>query len=732
MGPIRARGEKRVTSTQRSETSSERAAIRAEMLLEVAGLLNSSLARDEVLSTLAQQFLRVVAADWVVVLELAELADEEFTLVACASRDARTLCLPRGTTLPRVREHPLARVLGAGAPFWIQRSGWAEQGSDLISLLGASSVLAVPLIFRDVTLGLLVAGWARQVDSPSLEEMRLIQGLANQAATAMENARLYASVERRAAQVAALFEIGRDISANLGLSEILASIVSKAKELLGSDVSFLALLSPDGQELEVTASVGLHTEEMRKLRLRREQGLAGVVVQKGQPIIVDDYPREVSLKDPPLDAVRKEGLISEIGVPLSTGSDLLGVLYIGNRHPSRFREEDAQLLMAFAKQATIAIQNARLYTEAVAQRERAEADRRRLQVIIDSMPEGVIMAEGAEGRVSLVNEAGKALMGSDRLVGLTLDELPSALRLLTGDGKPYPWDLFPLTRAIKEGEVCLGVEVMLERPDGSRIAVLTNSAPFRDAEGRVSGAVAVFQDISRAKEAEQLKDEFISLVSHELRTPLTSIKGAARTLLRHYGSLDEDTRHELLMDVDEEADRLYRLVENLLDFSRAEAGVLRLATEPVQMGKLSARVVAEVSNHFPRHRFVLSFPPDLPPAEADPLRVEQVLRNLLDNAAKYSPDGAEIQVSGTLSDGCLVVSVRDQGVGIAPEYQQQVFGRFQRGPDASTGRSQGVGLGLAICRRLVEAHGGRIWVESRPGAGSTFHFTLPLVQEEWG
>lgn len=272
----------------------------------------------------------------------------------------------------------------------------------------------------------------------------------------------------------------------------------------------------------------------------------------------------------------------------------------------------------------------------------------------------------------------------------------------------------------------------MHRPDGGSLPVLVNSAPFKDAKGRVSGAVAVFQDISKAKEAEQLKDEFMSLVSHELRTPLTSIKGAARTLLRHYSTLDENTRLELLKDVDEESDRLYRLVENLLDFSRAEAGVLRLTTEPVHIGKLAARLVAEMEGRSERHRFSLDFPPDLPAAEADPLRLEQVLRNLLDNAIKYSPQGGSIEVSGSIWDRMLKVAVRDHGMGISARDREKVFGRFQRAADARVGRTQGVGLGLAICRRLVEAHGGKIWIENPDGEGSVFAFTLPLVEEEWG
>lgn len=706
--------------------------IQAETLLELAGLLNSTLERDQVLGILTEQFLRIVGADWVVVVELSEEAEDELSLVAAASTSDRPINLLACNKMSLSANPLLEKALRTKEPVWVQRMGNQQPIPCLVDIIGASSALTIPLVFREVALGVLAAGWAARVKGPSAKEMRLVQGLANQAATAVENARLYAAAERRAAQVTALFEIGRDISANLALSEILTSIVGKAQELLGTDVSFLALISPDGSELEVAASVGLRTEAMQKLKLKREQGLAGVVLERGEPIIVDDYPREVSFKDPPMDAVKQEGLISEIAVPLHTGSHLLGVLYIGNRHSSRFRDEDAQLLMAFAKQATIAIQNARLYEDAVAQRERAESGRRYLQVVIDSMPEGVMVAEGAEGELTTVNCAGRELLGLKAEPVAALNERRSGAVLFTPEGIPFPWEQSPLSRALLKGEVCLGAEVIIRRSDGKEIPVLINSAPFRDLEGRVAGAVAVFQDISKAKEAEQLKDEFISLVSHELRTPLTSIKGAASTLLRHYSTLDEEVREELLRDVDEESDRLYRLVENLLDFSRAEAGVIRLATEPVSLGKLAAKVVQGVKQRADKLRFRLSFPAELPLAEADPLRVEQVLRNLLDNSIKYSPKGGEVEVAGRVDNNELLISVRDQGIGIAPEQQQKVFERFQRAAEASGGRIQGVGLGLAICRRLVEAHGGKIWVESGLGEGSTFFFTLPIVEEELG
>lgn len=225
-------------------------------------------------------------------------------------------------------------------------------------------------------------------------------------------------------------------------------------------------------------------------------------------------------------------------------------------------------------------------------------------------------------------------------------------------------------------------------------------------------------------------DELLSILSHELRAPLTTIKGSSRTLLRHGARLDAETSRQLLQDIDGEADRLHRLIDNLLDLSRAGAGKGVLRTEPTAVDVLIRRVVADVTTRAGQRRLRVRVAPDLPQPSVDPVRIEQVLRNLLDNAIKYSPPAGTIDVSASarakLPPGEITVAVTDQGPGIAPENQERIFERFFR--VVPEGMSVGgAGLGLAICRRFVELHGGRIEVASAPGRGATFRFTLPLV-----
>lgn len=228
------------------------------------------------------------------------------------------------------------------------------------------------------------------------------------------------------------------------------------------------------------------------------------------------------------------------------------------------------------------------------------------------------------------------------------------------------------------------------------------------------------------READRLKSLFISTITHELQSPLGFIKGYATTLLRPDAGFDERTRREFLQIISEESDSLSALIDDLLDLSRIEAGALTVEKQPVPLGKLLRRAVGRARVKPSQHDFVLQVPARLPTVEADPRRLEQVLRNLLDNAVKYSPEGGKITLSATLEGGSVVVSVADQGIGIPPEEQGRVFERFFRAAGAARVSRRGAGLGLSICRGVVEAHGGRIWLESRVGRGTTVHFSLPV------
>jgi PAS domain S-box-containing protein len=299
-----------------------------------------------------------------------------------------------------------------------------------------------------------------------------------------------------------------------------------------------------------------------------------------------------------------------------------------------------------------------------------------------------------------------------------------------------PFDLMPPEEAKRIAEEFRAI-VDSQRPfarlentnlhkDGRLVVLDTSGEPFFDADGRLCGYRGIDRDITERKKLDQLKDEFISLVSHELRSPLTVIIGAISTALSEETRLSREEMHQLLQDASWEADALSHLLGNLLELSRAQADRLFLHAEPVSVENVVQDAVEKVGRQSSAHRFVIELPAGLPSVHADLLRLERILYNLLENAVKYSPQGGEIRVLAKPETDRLVIGIADQGVGISLQDQAKLFGPFQRLEESRLEGVKGAGLGLLVCRRLVEAHGGRIWLESEPGQGSTFFFTLPL------
>lgn len=236
----------------------------------------------------------------------------------------------------------------------------------------------------------------------------------------------------------------------------------------------------------------------------------------------------------------------------------------------------------------------------------------------------------------------------------------------------------------------------------------------------------------RGTESSRTRAELISTLAHEMRTPLTSIKGYSTALLMEEGEFDPKTQREFLQIIDEECDTLQNLIHDILESSVIDAGLLNLEIQPVLLPRLIQDVIDDIARLARGCRFVADLPEHFPIVEADPERITQVLRNLLDNAVKYSPGGGLIIVRAEVRPEDVMVSVADQGVGISPEHLHQLFDKFFR---AKTGQIQhvvGSGLGLPISHAIMEGHGGRIWAESVMGQGSTFYFTLPLTRPDGG
>jgi two-component system sensor histidine kinase KdpD len=267
---------------------------------------------------------------------------------------------------------------------------------------------------------------------------------------------------------------------------------------------------------------------------------------------------------------------------------------------------------------------------------------------------------------------------------------------------------------------------MLARTDRPPLPVAVHAAPLQHGPDGPARSIVFVQNMTQVRQAEQLKDDFLALVSHELRTPLTAIHGGARLLAGATG-LDAATRAELLADVVTESERLDRLLGNLISLTNVAAGRLRASTEPVLIAPLARRVAQETGARSPTRSFIVDVAPDIPAVEADPDLLEEVLRNLYENAVKYSPQGGAVLTTAVQEAGEVAIRVTDEGIGIAPEHVGTIFERYRRvGGDPTV---RGMGLGLYLSRGLVEAQGGRIEASSPgPDQGATFTVTLPVAR----
>jgi PAS domain S-box-containing protein len=379
-----------------------------------------------------------------------------------------------------------------------------------------------------------------------------------------------------------------------------------------------------------------------------------------------------------------------------------------------------QVLQSFADQAAIAVHNAQLY-------ERIMVDRKQLAAVVQHSADGVMILD-AGLRILSFNRALERITGwkTGEAVGLPLDDVFRFSHVEQGDLHEAIARGWPRADAIESEDEVYTVEGDLTRPDGLTVSVGIRYAPLFNADRKLANIIANVRDVTNFRQAQQMQNVFISTVSHELRTPVTLIKGYAATLRREDVTWESGFVREYSTVIEEEADRLTELIENLLTASRIQAeNTVRLNLADTDLEAIVGRSVERLRTQTARHTFVVDFPADFPFIQGDESRLRQVIDNLLSNAIKYSPDGGTIRVSGTYNDGAVTISVADEGVGLSEAEMERVFERFYRADSTLSRTTQGTGLGLYLSKAIVDAHGGSIRVESKPGEGSVFIFTLP-------
>jgi len=407
------------------------------------------------------------------------------------------------------------------------------------------------------------------------------------------------------------------------------------------------------------------------------------------------------------------GLISGVGLPLVTRQKVVGVIFIFRSYPGLFSSNDRALLNSFANQAAIVVQNAQFYTA-------LNQNKQRLDAILNSTADGILLLAA-----NLVIE--HCNPSFTRIVALPVEKIYGKahnkviqLKNLTQDmtlenAVAGGWPLTPHAQLYVEGD--------LIRKNLPPLPVGITYAPMISENGKLTNIIATVRDIKRFRQAEELKSTFISVISHELKTPIALIKGYVCTLMRDDVEWDREFVNQSLKIIEEEADRLSKLIENLLDATRLQSGGLTLKKSEIFFPEIVERLTTRFKTQTSEHIFKIEFPKDFPIIFTDVMRIEQVISNLISNSIKYSKEGV-IGISGQVRSNKIIICVSDEGPGISPQDLPFVFDRFYRSSDIARSK-KGAGLGLYLAKSIIEAHDGRIWIDSEKNKGARICFSLP-------
>lgn len=537
-----------------------------------------------------------------------------------------------------------------------------------------------------------------------------------------------------------LLRITRAMTSRLDLPSLLELILSSAAEMVAAPAGMIVLHEPTSTPGFPVAGDGVAIETESQAQVRTVYGIPAQLLPAFGPLLRpsmlplppdnDDgdepslspgehYRRELEQRVQEVEENLGRKLGQVLGLPLLFEDELLGIIYLF-RGGTAFTQLDWEFLEGFAYQAAIAVRNARLYAQ-------LSTERSRLAAIIEKSADGIMILR-PDRRVEVVNQTLIQMLGrkADDLIGKPCSQVLE-LTNVTGDNLCGEWEQ-PISAA---GLRCEGELTQLS---GNSRAVAVTYTPLFDDQERLTNIIANVVDITRFREEEEMKSTFVSIMSHELKTPVALVKGYAQTLARPDASWDPETARQSLQIIEEEADRLEALINNLLDVSRIQAGDLRLDISDVNMNRLLERVAQDYRTQTSHHQIDVDLPDDLPFVPGDEERLRQVFTNLVGNAIKYSPDGGHIRIGGWIDDKNgeqlgkrrLVVYVADEGIGIPEDELPKIFDRFYRVDSSLRRRTAGVGLGLFLINAIVEAHKGEIWVRSEQNKGTTFSVALPV------
>ena len=514
------------------------------------------------------------------------------------------------------------------------------------------------------------------------------------------------------------------INESLDLDTVLQGVLDSARALIQARYGVITLSDDSGRNWRFFSS-GIASEQAKRLwNIEEGKQVYGYLSTVEQPLRVPDllgFIRSVGLPEPrlPVDISLEAPLLV---VPILHRGEQHGHFFIADKEGAKeFTQDDEDTLVMFVSQAAMVMSNSRRYRD-------EQRARTNLETLIETSPIGVVVLDGRSGTLISSNREALRIMDKIGKQGASAERFLTSVTLQRADGRLVSLEDLSVAEALSTGETVRAEEVVFRGPGGLSVTALINATPILSGEGELETFVVTIQDMTPLEELEQRRAEFLGMVSHELRTPLATVRGSVSTLLDDPSDLHPTEMRQFHRIIWEQTDRMRVLIADLLDVAHIETGTLPVSSEPTDVAVLTG----DAGNAFRiggyRHSLQFDIPADMPWVMADRARIVQVLGNLLTNAARHSPETTTIGVSAARVGHYVSISVSDEGSGISAASFHQLFRKFSR--ISGDEREGDTGLGLAVCKGIVEAHGGRIRAESDgPGRGARFTFTLPTIEE---
>ncbi len=721
------------------EPSIEQSAMNTQGLLRIATAIETAATLDELLMLALNEFVQGLGVSLCGVL-LLDPAGETISLVST---------FPPRISLPPpipLRDLPLIQqAFQQRQPYQILDLTTMSQSGDrspaVLQLLGmlneaqVRSLLIIPLVAQDTVIGALAFATLGQLRHFDDQEISVARLMASQLAAAITSFRMIEEASRREAELATLNDIAAAVTSSLDPREIYHLVMEKINQFFRVDAGSLLMLDEETGELVFVMTLEEGQEKLVGLRVPAGMGIVGDVARTQQYAIVHDVDRDPRFYRAVSDGIGYN-VRSILCVPIVVKGRSIGVIELLNKRTGHFTEEEAIRLTRMAATIGIAIENAHLFQQVSTVRDRFEA-------IVNSTNDGILMAD-MRGVIVAGNPAAARIFHRSResLIGCQLDELIGELMSRALVVEEPTW--------LNEGALHRVIEIELN--DGPVRYVRHTTLPVLDTAGMQIGRLALFEDIAKERELARLREDYTGMLVHDLRAPLTAIMNGIMMMLRGLGGPVSEQQRELLQIAYQGSQTMLEMVNTLLDISKMEQGRMNLNLEPLSPYALVDEAIERLQASIQqRHiNLVQDLAIGLPPIEADRDKIVRVLQNLIDNAVKFSPEGGLVAIGGRYlsfaSDTAggvhpdlplalpdiaagewLIFWVRDEGPGIPPQYHARIFEKFGQ---VQQQKSRGTGLGLTFCKLAVEAHRGKIWLQSREGLGSTFAFALPVKQRQ--